>query len=240
MTEQVLAPHGFRRLLCQNCGSFIDVPIHCSSKSCEICTGIRRWRIYRRIFYALEHLGNTPRNRWRHITLTVRNSWDLAERLDHLVKSFRNLRQRKIWKSTQDLGFYVIEITKGESGWHPHLHIISYGRYLPFRKLLSGWLSVTKDSHSIGIRTIKSGRNIARYVSKYITKPSSLLSSEIYHIDEVTKHRRLFGPFGAAHQLMITWKIPDKKRVCVSCGGTDFLPDFVVEIYSRAAIRDTS
>ncbi|MBA7690060.1 hypothetical protein ES703_98583 [subsurface metagenome] len=229
------SPHGFRRFFCDSCGTAIDVPIHCSSKACPVCTRIRRWRIRERIFYALQGLVPQGNCRWRHIVLTVKNGTDLGERLDHLVKSFRNIRHRQLWKRTQYGGFYTIEITEGVDGWHPHLHIVSYGSFIPWRKLLAAWCQVTKDSRHIRVSTIQDGVNIAYYISKYITKIDTLSSTSTMILDLVCKNRRLFGPFGKAAELMKRYKPPDKFAICQKCGSHNWVPEFILEMQKRQA-----
>lgn len=236
MSDVRIAPHGYRRFYCDHCGNPIDVPIHCSSKACPVCTSIRRWRIRERIFYALLGLKVTGSCRWRHVMLSVKNGPDLAERLDHLVRSFRKIRHRALWKSTQFCGFYVIEITQGVDGWHPHLHIVSYGLYLPWRKLLAAWIQVTKDSRHLRMTTVQDGVNIAYYVSKYITKVATLSPASTMILDLVCKHRRLFGPFGYAAELMKNYKPPDKFACCVNCGNRNWVPEFILEMQKRYAV----
>lgn len=233
MSNTPEAPHGFRRFLCNHCGNAIDVPIHCSDKTCDVCTGIRRWRIRERIQYALSGLPVTSSLRWRHVTLTVRNTPDLANRLDHLIKSFRKLRHRKLWKRSQIGGFYVIEITEGVNGWHPHLHIVSYGYFIKLSVLSAVWRQITKDSHHIHIATIRDGSDIARYVSKYITKASTLSSQSTAAVNLVCRNRRLFGPFGKASELMKRFKPPPKFMACAQCGRHEWIPEFVLDMMKR-------
>jgi len=233
------APHGFRRFLCNSCGSFIDVPIHCSSKTCGVCTGIRGWRIRERIQYAMQGLPVGSTFRWRHVVLTVKNSHDLQDRLDHLIKSFRNLRQRKLWKSTQSGGFYVIEITEGKDGWHPHLHVVSYGCFIPWQKLLSAWRAITRDSRHVVVTSIRDGTNIGYYISKYITKAVTLSSASAFTVDEVCRNRRLFGPFGKAAELMKRFKPPDKFYACPKCGAKEWIPDFILDMLKRQSCNHT-
>jgi len=239
MSDVHYAPHGYRRFLCNHCGNAIDVPIHCSSKSCSVCTDIRRWRIRERIQYALTGLPSGQVLRWRHVVLTVKNSPDLANRLDHLVKSFRKLRHRAVWKSSQYGGFYVIEITEGVDGWHPHLHIVSYGHYVPWRKLLAAWCRVTGDSRHIQVSTIRDGANIAYYISKYITKATTLSSASTVMLDLVCKNRRLFGPFGKAAELMKRYRPPRKIAFCSNCKRAEWIPEFILEMYAKQAVAYT-
>jgi hypothetical protein len=165
--------------------------------------------------------------------LTLKNTPDLEDRLDKLVKSFRKLRQRKLWKRTQKGGFYTIEVTEGVDGWHPHLHIVSYGYFLPLRRLSYVWRQITKDSHHVCLRMIRDGSDIARYVSKYITKASALSAPSIDECNRVCRKRRLFGAFGTLSLLMTTLKPPRKKAVCDNCGCTDWVPDFLIDMWNR-------
>lgn len=235
MSNVHVSPHGFRRFLCNHCGRSIDVPVHCSDKTCDVCTGIRRWRIQERINWALQGLPTNQTLRWRHITLTVRNSHDLQDRLDHLVRSFRKLRQRKFWKSSQYGGFYTIEITEGVSGWHPHLHVVSFGYFMPLRKFSYIWRQITKDSHHIHISHIHQNANIARYVSKYITKASTLSSQSTTVVNTVCRNRRLFGPFGKVSELMKKFRPPAKFYPCPNCGKHEWIPEFILEMLNRHA-----
>lgn len=235
MSHEAEPVHGFRRFICNHCGNWIDVPVHCSDKTCGQCTEFRRWRIRERIQYALQGITGNETLRWRHITLTVLNSPNLKDRLDHLVRSFRKLRHRKLWKSTQFGGFYVVEITEGKKGWHPHLHIVSFGHFIPLRKFSSVWRKITKDSHRIHVAHIHQGQNIARYVSKYITKAGTLSSQSIIEVNAVCKNRRLFGPFGKIAQLMKKYKPPEKFGICTRCNRKEWIPEFVLDMMNRRA-----
>lgn len=227
------APHGFHTYHCGNCGLQIPVPIHCCSKSCEPCLDARRWRIVRRIQWALSMKPSNDSHRWRHTTLTIRNTHDLPNRLNHLMSSFRNLRQRKTWKSTQFFGFYVIQITKSDSGWHPHLHIISFGKRVPWQRLLYDWKQITKDSQGVYIRGITPGTPISAYVTKYITIPEVYSDADRHHVDEVTKHRRLFGPIGEAAKYLKECRPPKILQPCPHCGQVAWIPQFLLAMYER-------
>ena len=229
------APHGFHTYHCSDCGYQVPVPIHCCSKSCQPCLDARRWRIVRRIQWALSMKPSNDSHRWRHTTLTIKNTHDLPERLDHLVASFRKLRQRKTWKSTQFFGFYVIQITKSDSGWHPHLHIVTWGRWLPRGRILHEWMQITNDSRGVYITKIKQGTCISAYVTRYITIPEVHTAQDSHHVDEVTKNRRLFGPIGAAAQYLRECKPPKVLLPCPRCGRVEWIPEFLLHMYENRA-----
>jgi len=177
--------------------------------------------------------SSTQSYRWRHTTLTIRNTHDLPDRLDHLMRSFRKLRHRKTWKSTQFFGFYVVEITKSDSGWHPHLHVISYGKRIPWQFLLHDWKQITKDSQGVYIRGIKEGTAISSYVVKYILKPTVRTDADRNHVDEVTKNRRLFGPIGDAAVYLRNSKPPKVLVPCPKCGRCEWIPEYILYMWER-------
>lgn len=115
-----------------------------------------------------------PCRHWRFMTLTLKSSREpLKMQLARLRASFRKLRQQSIWRKTQRRGRAHIEVTWSVATrmWHPHLHVIADGRYLPQRSLSRAWLKATGDSRVVDIRAIKSVAQAAKYVAKYASKP---------------------------------------------------------------------
>jgi len=147
----------------------------CHSRWCVPCQVARSNLIARN----LRRLVDPTRTRF--VTLTLKhNDQPLAAQLDRLYRSFARLRARKIWKSTQQGGIAFLEISRNAKSnhWHPHLHIITTGAFLPVARLREAWLSVTRDSHIVDIRWVRSADNAASYVAKYATKsvPNSVLA----------------------------------------------------------------
>jgi hypothetical protein len=65
------------------------------------------------------------------LTLTLRHdaSMSLFDVLGALLRSYRNSRHRKAFKAIRSLTVGVVralEITWGENGWHPHLHLLLF------------------------------------------------------------------------------------------------------------------
>lgn len=138
----------------------------------------------------------------RFATLTLRHSrTSLADQIDRLYRSFVALRRRKWWGQHVTGGGYFLEIKTGRDGlWHPHLHLILEGRYLPQRELSTEWHAVTGDSSITDVRQIHEDAEAAGYVTKYVTKPAS---SDVYshpdRLDEMIcalRGRRVCGTFG--------------------------------------------
>ena len=55
-----------------------------------------------------------------------------------------------------------------------HLHVIAEGAYLPATELSAAWHKITGDSFVVDVRSLKSGKDAAYYVSKYVTKGTSV------------------------------------------------------------------
>ena len=229
------APHGYRILICGSCGSEINVPIHCHSKTCRFCAASRSWRVQKRITWVLSKVSRSNGCSWRHITLTVPNTPNLEECLTFLVKAFRKLRSSKPWKTTQSRGFYVIEVTKTGPLWHPHLHVISYGFFIPWQLLLQQWHRASGTGRHIRVRQIGSGDSIARYVAKYVSKVPALQKDDSITLDDVTLHRRMFSYFGDLALIFKQFPFPKFKRTCTKCGNHEWIPDFLLERYEKQA-----
>jgi len=139
----------------------------------------------------------------RFITLTLKHDdTPLSPKLDRLLDCFDRLRRMSGWASRVTGGAAFIEVKHNDetSRWHPHLHVICTGSYFPHDDLKSLWLSVTGDSHIVDVRLVKDENTIARYVSKYLTKPGD---NQLYRNHDALceairalKGRRLVTTFG--------------------------------------------
>ena len=163
----------------------------------------------------------------RFITLTRRaNHTPLVEQLNSLYACFNRLRERSFWKHNITGGAYFCEVKIGErSGlWHVHLHLIVVGHFVDQKALSSEWLAVTQDSSIVDVRAVTGNDHVARYVSKYVTKPADASVFAVDdHLDELIialRGRRLCGTFGCWSKLKLT--------------GDDELPRVIVQRRSLA------
>lgn len=176
---------------------FKTVPDHCHDRFCVPCAAARRATIRDNL---AKHLLDQP---YRLLTLTVRsNAQPLADLLDHLYRSFRRLRQKTLWKERVRGGVAFLEITYNArtGGWHPHLHCILEGLYIPRPALSELWLHCTRDSCNLDLKLIRSTRGVLAYVMGDATKPiPTSVHSIPYVLDEAITTlagRRLIVCFG--------------------------------------------
>jgi hypothetical protein len=149
---------------------------------------------------------HVPCKHIRFLTLTLRaNATPLKEQLDRLYSSFGKFRNRAKIKKCVRGGICFLELSRNrETGsWHPHLHILFEGDYLPQAVARDTWHEITGDSYIVDIRQIRTVGEACSYVVKYATKsiganvwadPAALREAMVALVG-----KRTFNAFG-------TWK----------------------------------
>jgi len=171
----------------------------CGLRWCPFCIRTRRRAITDNV---MQWLNERPRCRF--ITLTLRHrSAPLAEQIQDLYYFFKQLRKTKLWKGHVKGGiwFFQVKRSKDDRYWHPHLHILTTGKYFPQAELRELWRKITKGSYVVDIRDVKDKRKSALYVARYAAAPCRLLDYQPDHALECVKalhSRRICGSFGEA------------------------------------------
>lgn len=140
----------------------------------------------------------------RFVTFTLRSTDSpLSESIDRLLESFGRLRRNPVYRKSMTGGVYLLEITLGSASglWHPHLHVLVEGSYIPIKPLQDAWLSITGDSYIVDIRALRDSKAAAGYVAKYAGKAlSSNVVNDPARLKEAIlalKGRRVFSCFGS-------------------------------------------
>lgn len=222
-------PHSLRRLYCRCCGFTLDVPIDCGDRFCSLCSPRRAFRVRNRLRWILENTQPKPGYMLKMITLSVANSKSLELGVSTLVRSFRRLRQRRIWKDHVSGGATIIEIKGRPNNWHPHLHILCYARWIDWHKLQPAWAAVSGGT-ACYIQNIQ-GETALRYVTKYITK-SDVPEFLEYSVGLVLTRYRLFQRFGEWHSLRVPKKLYDYP--CPNCTRSDWMCDYAIDRLCRS------
>lgn len=143
---------------------------YCHNRHCEPCMKAKSALITNNLRTIMK---TSERKQHRFITLTLKHSdAPLRTQIKKLYASYKQLRSRPEWKTSQKGGAATLEIkwTEKTQKWHPHLHIISQGEYLSTYWLSQAWHDITGDSHIVDIRIISADKDVAYYVGKYVTK----------------------------------------------------------------------
>ena len=145
---------------------------YCHNRHCKACSKSRSTLLVKNLQSKLGEATPAP-HQFKFVTLTLRHTdTPLADQIKRLYKSFARLRASKIWKGSQKGGAAILEVKWKEETlkWHPHLHIIAEGGFMNRERLSAEWHRITKDSLHVHIQTIKTTRDVAYYVGKYVTK----------------------------------------------------------------------
>lgn len=149
----------------------------CGLRYCPRCSRRLRARLADEMSSAMK---NHPEYSWRFVTLTLQSSAaPLRDQISFLRASFRRLRQQALWSASQDFGWAVVELTYNEEShlWHPHLHVVTKGRWIPQASLSLAWAKASNGSSIVDIRGIKRNSDAIGYITKYVGKAPPILKS---------------------------------------------------------------
>ena len=186
------------------------------------------------------------------ITLTVKNGSDLAERSEHLMKSFRTLLERRRDYEKKGRGFnefckvqgamYSYENTFNEKTveWHPHIHMFALvDQWIDQQEFSEYWHSITGDSMVVDVRRAKKEKGhgyskAAAEVCKYALKFGDLSVEKTWEAFKVLKGKRLTGSFG----LLWGVKIPDTMTDDMPEGDLPYLEMLYKFVFGKHSYYD--
>lgn len=154
--------------ICDPSPRYVVVSNRCRDRFCGTCARIKSSTIAENLERHVD--GRTL----RFITFTLKaGPMSLSRMITQLYDSFRRLRQNKVWARTQRGGasFLEVKIGSGSGQWHPHLHVLCEGKYVRVHDLRDAWNRITGGSHQVWIELVRDRKKMARYVTKYVSKP---------------------------------------------------------------------
>lgn len=176
----------------------------CKLRWCPICRDVSRFIVTTAVREWLEH-QQYP----KMITLTLKHSDDpLQLQIKRLYDSFQKLRRRAYFARliTGGVWFFQLKYNKGTQQWHPHIHCLVAGKFLPHNRLKNLWLKITGDSHVVDIRPVKDVESCSSEVARYATSPADVTAVDLDRALEIywaTKHRRICGSWGSARSIVL-------------------------------------
>jgi hypothetical protein len=177
----------------------------CHDRFCLPCAQARSRAISMAV---CNHLNGS---RARFLTLTVKaDALPLGGAIKKLYTAFKELRRNRIWKDrvTGGVAFLEIKYNPETRNWHPHLHCLIQGRYLPHSDLSHAWHRITGDSYIVHIALVENDLTAHRYITKYSSKPLNSTYSHDHNLlaEAITAlHRvRMCMTFGEWRGLKLT------------------------------------
>lgn len=147
----------------------------------------------------------------RFVTLTLHSGQESLSTLVHkLYRCFALLRRTNLWRAKVTGGAAIVEVVRGKqkNRWHPHLHVLVHGAFIPQRDLSAEWLRITHDSSIVDIRLARTEAEVTRYVTKYVSKPvpaGTAHDADLLHELVTALHKkRLCATFGTWQGLKLT------------------------------------
>ena len=161
---------------------------------CPFCAAIRASRAIQRYVERINQVLQENRKlKPVLITLTVKNGSDLAERSEHLMKSFLERPPRARRDYLKKAGAIVSSVrcralctpmktpsTRKTVEWHPHIHMFALvDQWIDQQEFSEYWHSITGDLMVVDVRRAKKEKGHTTVKQQLLKSVSTLLSSGI-------------------------------------------------------------
>ena len=198
---------------CRACGADFVAVKRCHHRLCPDCAPIRGLRLFE------AHKRMLGRPNLKHLVLTFKNVEHLTpEYIDYMNNCFSKFRRRKILRRSWRGGVKAFEITYSkQTGFHPHIHALVDGGYVPQDVLSKMWLDITGDSSVVWISRAKKSKQIL----KYILKPGEDIWDNTEALRELLiaiESRHFVSGWGKHYRVTEKFLLPE--QVCPYCGST--------------------
>lgn len=192
----------------------------CHLRWCPVCANARRNFIGYEVAEWLKTLKYP-----KLMTLTLKHSDDpLFHQVLNLYTYFTRLRKRKEFceKVLGGVWFFQVKLSKSSKQWHPHIHCVIDGQYLPKSLLRRLWVQITDVSMIVDIRSVKDPDGCALEVARYAAKPGPLKDLDLNHAVElvsVMHGRKICGTWGIGKSVSLRPKKFTEKDKWQSVGS---------------------
>jgi hypothetical protein len=206
--------HPFKTLYCSHCGHQLRVRLSCGDRTCPVCR--KKWYGYH--FEALKKYVST----WPKIyclTLTLKNIPDSQIsrwHIQRLRKGFSRLRYR--FKFGIQDGFYILQATNSGEGWHPHIHVLYRGGYLPKETISKEWCEITGGSYVVSIQLVETYQKALQYLLSDFRGKPRIREQDGETYNALFCRSRLVQGFGKYFKTKL--HVPYRCPVCGDCSWT--------------------
>lgn len=209
--------------------------IRCRDRLCPTCARSRTAKARERARAAVQRMDAL-----RFLTLTMPHSGEpLADQLRTLRSAFTRLRKSRTWREHVTGGLATLEITFNHTSgqWHPHLHALIDGHFVPHAELREAWRlalnhAAGREWLAEGERAIvdiraTGGRSVAvQYLTKYVTKPADVSAwsdDRICEYASALSGARVLSTFGHLHGVTLDERDPNESdpASALICSMTD-------------------
>lgn len=202
--------------VCKSCNTTKTFWNRCERRYCPICA--RRLARERRQQF---EFWFRKLHRPKFLTLTMRNTEDLADGVSRLKKAWQSLRRSKLFEPVK-AGLWSIEVTNQGRGWHVHLHAVIEAPFLPQDQIEKAWSKRIGQEQSIVHIKQLTGPDGSREALKYSAKPTEMVNwsdKDLLAYLAVVPKLRLFGVWGKLHGERSAWSewVADLRAESTKC-----------------------
>lgn len=200
----------------------------CGLRWCPLCIKTKRFIMVQSIVPWLK-AAKKP----KFVTLTLKHSdAPLSFQIDSLYEAFKKLRRRPWIKKRLTGGVWFFQVKKSDNDgrWHPHLHLLTDGRFIEHERICQIWKEVTHGSSVVDLKAVKDPKKAAEYVARYASAPcrlSDLSESDAVEVVDSLHGRRICGTWGNGRDIKLA---PSK---CPDAEDWEFLESFTAVIFKR-------
>lgn len=184
---------------CGDCGRVTKFPNRCDLFYCPECAAHLQNERAKQVRWWTQEIHQP-----KHVVLTVRNVPDLTpEHVDQLRGWFTRLRRRKFARNWSG-GFYGIQVTNRNHGWHLHLHALINAKWIDEIGLRDEWREITGNmGYNVHVSDARE-ESYLRELTKYVVHGAQLAAwtpdQLATYLDAFTG-KRTFGVFGSLYSL---------------------------------------
>lgn len=177
----------------------------CRLRWCPICSQGRSAYITNKV-----HSWLTTKKFPRFLTLTLKHSnAPLDFQIETLYNHFRTLRKDKQFKGYCNGGVWFFQVKLDNTGeqWHPHIHCLILGKYIPHDWLSKKWLRITKTSNIVDIRAVHNRDKVTNDIARYCARPAMLFKYPLelrVEIFNALHGKKLCGTWGTCKSLSLS------------------------------------
>jgi len=185
-------------------------------KGCELCALVASARTVARLITPVQSILEARANLVPLlVTSTVSNGPDLAERVRHVLQSWKAVRGSGrlydlagLFSSAWAGGYWQLEVKRGGGSglWHPHIHaLVFHDGPLPAdatARYARQWAGVTGDSSVVDVQEVDLSQGLVKpllEIGRYTTKFSKVSAADRLEILEELQDVRSCGAWGCLY-----------------------------------------
>ena len=191
----------------------------CRLRWCPLCSHARQ----NYITWQVKEWVQSAR-RPKFLTFTLKHSEaPLKQQVTSLYRYFRKIRSHRliVRNAKGGIWFFHIKRSRDDGLWHPHIHAVVEGNFIPQSALKHAWKKITGSSSIVDIRPCRNPRKTANDIARYSSRPADLskhVPPDRLELWWAMHGRRLCGAWGSARAVSLRQPKSDERHMWEKVG----------------------